>query len=308
MRWAAPAALLLSLASSAAAQTAIPNAPLIQHRFHSLELGPGVVGQQQLLRVPNALHYFQPVELRGPAGSQISMAGQGGFLPSHQQKLKVGLRMGHVYRFRIGAIPLLEGYEVFPTVELINRLHPPAGMAEKFPIPIELTREELEMAISGHLVTRVIYLEDPAIALAAPETDEQRYFDVDRRIDPLHMADRLGRPMAILRMGSRVPLGDGDPAFTHAPPAVVYAEQVDTRLDRNPVPAEEVPTQPPAAESADGPADVSAANGGGAERIGAEGGPALNVRPAARRQPLPARYPRLPTRYELGDTPRSSTR
>lgn len=286
------------LCPAAAAQQSIPWAPMA-HRFHHLELGPGVIGQQQLLRIPNAAHYYQPVEVRGPKGSQISLSANGGFLPAHQNKLKAGLMMGHVYRFRIGNIPLLEGFEVFPTVELINRLHPPPGMAEKFPIPIELTREELQIAMQGHLVTRVIYLEDPNRALGVRQADEQQYFDVDRRVDPLHMADRLGRPMAILRMGSRVPLGDDDAAFhQNAPPAVVYPEVVETRLDPEAPPSapsagEELPPQPP--ELPGLPTTRHQVAPPAMQPAAAQ--PASAAEPVGPPSAAPARYPRLPYRY-----------
>ena len=73
--------------------------------------------------------------------------------------------VGHVYRLKVTNIPFHEGQEVFPSIEVINRLYPPQGMEAKFPIPIELTREELEMAMRGQFVIRVIYLEDPRTAL-----------------------------------------------------------------------------------------------------------------------------------------------
>ncbi len=83
---------------------------------------------------------------------------------------------------------------------------PPPGQELRFPIPIELTLEELDLAASGRYITRVIYLEDPRTALGVREDpDRQRYYEVDSTSDPLEVADRIGRPMAILRMGSRIP-------------------------------------------------------------------------------------------------------
>ena len=73
--------------------------------------------------------------------------------------------IGSVYRLRVTNIPLQEGLEVFPTIEVIDRLYPPVGQEFRFPIPIELTQEELEMALDGKFVTRVIYLEEPDAAL-----------------------------------------------------------------------------------------------------------------------------------------------
>jgi hypothetical protein len=74
-----------------------------------------------------------------------------------------------------------------------------------FPIPIHISQSDLDLAATGHLVTRVVYLEDPQTALpVAEKPGVQRAFDVTGVDDPLHVADELGKPMAILRIGSRV--------------------------------------------------------------------------------------------------------
>ncbi len=118
--------------------------------------------------------------------------------------------IGSVYRLRVTNIPLQEGLEVYPTIEVIDRIYPPVGMEFKFPIPIELTQEELEMALDGKFVTRVIYLEEPEAALpVAEKPNEQSNFEAGEGENPLEVADNLGRPMAILRMGARVPDATG---------------------------------------------------------------------------------------------------
>jgi hypothetical protein len=150
--------------------------------------------------------YFQPVEIKVPQGAAVSMAVDGHFESPCEGPALVGLLIGQVYRFKITRIPRNEGFEVFPTIELVNRLYPPRGLENHFPVPIEFTLEELELALSGRFVTRVIYLEDPNAALpVAEDPDHQRYYEVRSDQDPLKVADRLGRPMAIMRMGSRTP-------------------------------------------------------------------------------------------------------
>ncbi len=137
--------------------------------------------------------------------------------------MTAGLLIGAVYRLRVTGIPLQEGFEVYPTVEVIDRPYPPRGKEFKFPIPIELTQEELELALSGKFVTRVIYIEDPETAApVAREGNEQAYFEVDDGENPLDVADSLGRPVAILRMGARVPSPGGpDAAFLYGSPPFV---------------------------------------------------------------------------------------
>lgn len=176
------------------------------HYFHSGDMPPGAIGQGQLLRGGPLPGYFQPVEIKAPKGAEISLAIDGKFAEPEKGPVLVGMLIGQVYRIKITNIPRNEGYEVFPTIEVINRMYPPPGLENHFPVPVEFTRDELEMALSGLYVTRVVYLEDPNRALPVAENPNmQRYYEVRADEDPLKAADRLGRPMAIIRMGSRTP-------------------------------------------------------------------------------------------------------
>jgi hypothetical protein len=292
----AAACLLLALAMRAGGVSAqAPRIPLPgppRHYLHHIGMTPGEVGRQQLIQGRQMGGYFQPVEVRGPAGSLVSVAIDNTFSEPQSEKVKAGLLIGQVYRFKIGAIPLLEGREVFPTVEVINRLYPPPGMAARFPIPIELTREELEMAMSGRLVTRVIYLEDPSRALPILQNEEQRYFEIEGHLDPLQFADRLGRPMAILRMGSRVPLDGSDDFHFGGPPVQLFPEIAEIEQ----APPAPVTTRLPGARPQAATAMPTPA--GAAVRPATASPAADPTRPAAHAAPS-QRYPRLPTRYDL---------
>jgi hypothetical protein len=149
----------------------------------------------------------------------------GTFTEPRPAKLLAGMLIGQVYRLKVANLPGHEGEEVFPTIEVIDRLYPPPGQAARFPIPIELTAEELMFALDGRYVLRVIYLED--VATAPPirdEKGEQRYIDIAPGRNAMQAADRLGRPMAILRMGSRVPLPAEDQTqfLYQQPPVMVF--------------------------------------------------------------------------------------
>ncbi len=188
---------------------------------------PGAIGAWQLQRGGPLPGFFQPVEIRGPQGALISLAIEGQFSEPEPSPRLVALAIAGVYRIRVTGIEFHEGEEVFPTIELIDRLYAPAGQAARFPIPVELTHTDLELALEGKFVTRVIYLEDPDRALPRRQAGhETQWLDAGQGENPLKLADELGRPVALLRIGGRqpVPGPDGtDEAFLHGcPPLLVF--------------------------------------------------------------------------------------
>jgi hypothetical protein len=212
------AAAWLVLAATAWAQTP-------WHYQDKSDLPPGVIGQRQLQRGGPLPGYFQPVEVTAPAGTLVSVVADGTFAEPKPARLLAGMLIGQVYRLKVANLLGHEGQEVFPTIEVIDRLYPPPGQATRFPIPIELTAEELMFALDGRYVLRVIYLED--VATAPPirdEKGEQRFIEIAPGRDAMQAADRLGRPMAILRMGSRVPLPAEDQSqfLYQQPPVIVF--------------------------------------------------------------------------------------
>ena len=220
------ARLLRPLAAIAGALAAAPWSiaqPPPVHYQHRADHPPGFVGGQQLLRGGPREGYFQPVRIDAPEGSLLAAPMAGGFGEPRPDSILLGMQIGHVYRLKVGNVPNREGEEVFPTIEVVDRLYPPPGQATRFPIPIELSLEEIELALDGNYVTRVIYIEEPKTALPVVEAGtRQRYFEVGSKDDPLQIADQLGRPVAILRMGSRVPDADGaGTAFLYNSPPVL---------------------------------------------------------------------------------------
>ena len=222
------------------------NAALCQtpeaHFYHEGDMPPGAIGSVRLARGGPLCGYFQPVEIKIPEGASASIAEAGTFGEAGATLPKVGLLVGSVYRLRVVNIPFQEEAEVFPTIELIDRVYPPKGKELEFPIPIEITAEDLRLAAAGKFVTRVIYVEDPLSAQASTNSipGEQTWFDVAPGKDPLIEADSLGRPVAILRLGGRVPnqTGEMDPQFLFGCPP--FQRFVQTAV-KTPVEAPERP-------------------------------------------------------------------
>jgi hypothetical protein len=174
------------------------------HYLHHATMPPGAIGTAQLQR-GGPWFCIQGVRITGPAGTLIALPSAGRFEPQ-APRVTAGLLVGQVYRLRVTNIPGHEGEEVYPTIEVIDRTFPPPNMAHRFPIPVVMGQDDLDQALAGRFVTRVIYLEDPRNALpVAQEPGKQDWFDARPGEDPLRVADALGRPVAILRIGGRTP-------------------------------------------------------------------------------------------------------
>ncbi|MEM9700913.1 MAG: hypothetical protein AAF907_00550 [Planctomycetota bacterium] len=139
----------------------------------------------------------------------------------------VRLCVGKTYRMRITDVPgLPEGTALFPSIELIDRLHPPEGLASAFPLPVSITDDEARRAAAGALITKAIYLENPEIAPVSAFDGPLRRTPLPPNADPLAAGDARGRVIAIVRVGGRTPdlrrperafFGTGGPVFPAAP-------------------------------------------------------------------------------------------
>src|SRR5262245_236501 len=205
------------------------------HYLNKADMPPGAIGLRQLERGGPLPGYYQPVEVSAPPGTLLSVVCDGDFSAPQRDKLLAGMLIGQVYRLKVSNIPDREGLEIFPTVEVIDRLYPPPGQAARFPIPVVLTDEEIKMALDGRYVLRVIYIEEPRTAIPVRyEPGQQPYFEIKPGTDAMETADRLGRPVAILRMGSRVPLADEDQSrFLYQQPPVQFYENLPPPVLRN---------------------------------------------------------------------------
>ncbi|MEZ6133746.1 MAG: DUF11 domain-containing protein [Pirellulaceae bacterium] len=177
------------------------------HYLLNANAAPGVVASAQVARGAPSVGSFTAVSVSGPASLQVALARDGQFLETLAAPVTTGMLVGAVYRFRVTNIPFRPGEELYPTVEIIDRVNAPAGREHRFPIPVVLTEEDLRLALDGALVTRVIYIEDSENAEPlASRAGEQRTFNVSASDNALKTADQFGRPVAILRFGSRVPM------------------------------------------------------------------------------------------------------
>jgi len=170
---------------------------------------PGQASQIRAMSSPSKAGQNQAVKLIAPDAVELSIVSDGSFVTTSQPNYTVGMQLGSLYRFRITGVDIATSFELYPSVELLDLLRPPAGLENDFPVPVVITASDIREATAGRLVTKVIYLEDPEVALPrGGDKNEQPYFDISATEDPVRTAEGLGRPMAILRIGSRVPTSD----------------------------------------------------------------------------------------------------
>lgn len=209
-----------------------------RHRILSGDAPPGYLGGARLSGRGPVAGYFQPVAFSGPDGTQFALA-QGVAFAEGRELFQAGLMIGGVYRFRITQMPGFEGAELYPTIEVIDRTYPPPGLATRYPIRVHLDHEDFRAALGGQLVTRVIYLEDPQTATPlVQDKDTIRPLDIRENQDALDVADRYGRPVAVVRIGSMAPPRSPElmPQFFFGSPlwAPIYHPEVAARPESYP--------------------------------------------------------------------------
>ena len=167
----------------------------------------GEVGRWSVIARPSVANYVQPVQVQLPTTGEVSFyrgGAEGGVTLA--APAQAGMQVGHAYRIKISNLPDHPGVELFPTIELLGRLHPPVELKDKYPVPIEITAEEIETVVKDQMVTKVIYLEQPQLATPTRQVNGKQHVEsLETEINLLEAADQRGRPIAILRIGGRLP-------------------------------------------------------------------------------------------------------
>jgi uncharacterized repeat protein (TIGR01451 family) len=133
-----------------------------------------------------------------------------------------GFRPGYIYRLELTDLPGFPGEALYPVLEVRGSLVPRPGMnVLEFPAPIVIGRDDVAKALSGVLVTKAIYLEDPARAVPVETRPDQPIEFADATEDAaIRAATEGGRLVAVLRFGNRQPDAD-ELAAAHVPGTVL---------------------------------------------------------------------------------------
>jgi len=230
-------AALLIIAFMASARAVMAQAPPSYEVFQPLSQHqpPGMASQWAQRLGRHLPTYFQPVQINLPTtGIALFYQGNMNNLQSVDSGTNVGLAVGQSYRFRISNMPEYPGVELYPSIEVIDHLHPPYGQRFEFPIPLHFTNEEIELAITGRLVTRVVYLEQPNLAAPVDAQSPDEIRTVEPSVNLLKEADIVGRPMLIMRLGSRTPSPHGfDRGFYGSLPPIELPPKLAAKVSQS---------------------------------------------------------------------------
>ena len=246
MKFSAPL-LLLSLLTAVSGGSAAAQGPLAGPGWQPLNdrLPPGYnAAILQRIRSEDA-SWMQPIRVELPSTGSVALhAGQPAPAAEAAAPAAFAIGMGHLYRLRLAELPEFPAAEFYPTIELLDRLHPPAGQEFQHPIPFVFTADDLRLAASGALVTRVIYLERPQTAASDDPLRRERPATVAPGDNAVAAAEMHGRPLAIVRIGGRVPVdGQAPPLFfgSGGPAAAAPAPAAEPATARRAQPATRTP-------------------------------------------------------------------
>jgi uncharacterized repeat protein (TIGR01451 family) len=177
---------------------------------------PGAVAGYGSLPIPARYHPpgAQPVpaplvaaKFLAPKGVRVTAFPGSNLARMYDTPALVGLRPGYVYRFELTNLPYNPGKALYPEVEVRGTLVPRPGMKYMdYPIPLTFTPMDIERALGGALITKVVYLEDPEKAIPVEVSpDNPVETPEDTEAAAMKAAHENGRLMAIVRLGDRKP-------------------------------------------------------------------------------------------------------
>lgn len=218
--------LLAALAaiSPAAAQEPSSHFPL-DHR-----VPVGKAGRWNVIAQRGMYGHKQNVAVTVTGGARVTFfdgATPGGV--SAESPAQARLMVGHAYRLKISDMPEFPGVELYPTVELVDRLHPPAEREAEFAVPMELTSEEIESVLRDRMVTKVVYMERQDLPRPTAQPSGVPITELPAHVNLLESAWQMGRPVAILRIGGRTRVTHGmDDLLQPAPPVELVPARSET--------------------------------------------------------------------------------
>lgn len=152
-----------------------------------------------------------------PRGGKIMLYGNGGSPHKYDDKVKVGFRSRHRYAFALENLPQSDGRTYYGTIEVVRGLLLPKNVkGPDAAVPLVFNDQDAEDLAAHRMITKMVVVEDPDVAIAeAGHPDEAIRHEATMFGDAVEIARGLGKTVAIVRVGSRIP-GQAELMYTTA--------------------------------------------------------------------------------------------
>ncbi len=139
-----------------------------------------------------------------PEGASLQVDGSG---KAYGNGTVFGFRPGYPYRFRVDGLPGKPSESLGGSLEVHGSIIPRIGMKYmEFTAPIYITQADIDRVLAGGVVTKVIYLENPALAIPQEaKANSPLEVTTDSERSALLEAENNGRIAAVFRLGDRAP-------------------------------------------------------------------------------------------------------
>jgi uncharacterized repeat protein (TIGR01451 family) len=145
------------------------------------------------------------VRFAGPVGMHVTV--YQGSAPGRDfvAPVTIGLRPGYPHRVRLTGLPQRPGVALAPTLEVRGTLCLSPGLrAANYPAPVVFSDTDIDRVLAGSLLTKVVYLECPDLAIpTASRADQPLETNLPASYNLMEEALNLGRPVLVVRMGQR---------------------------------------------------------------------------------------------------------
>ena len=142
-----------------------------------------------------------------PAGVRVTAYPATPIARTFEAPAVLGMRPGYIYRLELSTIPAYPGRSLFPEVEICGTIVPrPRMNYMDWQAPLLFTTGDIDRAMAGTMVTKIVYLEDPEKAIPADATRDAPIELTDDSVqEAVRTAIENGRLVAVIRLGDKVP-------------------------------------------------------------------------------------------------------
>lgn len=148
-----------------------------------------------------------PARILVPQGVRVGAYPGSPFARHFDTPAVLAFRPGYAYRLELSSLPNRPGARLYPEIAVYSTLVPRPGMKYmEYPIPLTFSADDIERALVGSVITKVVNLEDPEKALPVEvAADAPIEFPNASEPEAIKNALATGRIVAIVRLGAKQP-------------------------------------------------------------------------------------------------------